>query len=154
MPAGGYDYRWGQVSYLLGSQHTVAGTLFYQAGALYDGSKRTLGWSNGRVEVSPQLAIEPNVSINWVRLPWGQFTSAVVGSRQTYMVSPRLILSALVQSNSSARTLNTNARVRWEYRPSSELFVVYTDGRETSSRGFPELLNRALVVKVNRLLRF
>ena len=154
VPVGGYDYRWGQVSYLLGAQHKVAGTAFYQAGELYGGSKRTLGWSNGRVELSPQLAVEPNVSLNWVRLPWGHFTSAVVGSRQTYMVSPRLILSALVQYNSSARTVNTNARVRWEYRPSSELFVVYTDGRETSRPGFPELLNRAIVIKVNRLVRF
>jgi hypothetical protein len=87
-------------------------------------------------------------------LLWGDFTSAVVGSRQTYMVSPRLILSALIQYNSSARTVNTNARVRWEYRPSSELFVVYTDGRETTGPGFPHLLNRALVIKVNRLVRF
>ena len=45
-------------------------------------------------------------------------------------------------------------RFRWEYRPGSELFVVYTDERDTLKPGYPELQNRALVVKFNRLFRF
>ena len=50
--------------------------------------------------------------------------------------------------------LSSNFRFRWEYRPGSEMFVVYTDERDTSLSGFPFLRNRAFVVKVNRLLRF
>jgi len=34
------------------------------------------------------------------------------------------------------------------------LFVVYTDERDTLQRGFPDLKNRAFVIKINRLLRF
>ena len=48
----------------------------------------------------------------------------------------------------------TNVRYRWEYRLGSELFVVYTDERDTAYRGYPGLKNRAFVVKINRLLRF
>jgi hypothetical protein len=70
------------------------------------------------------------------------------------MVSPRMFMSVLIQYNSSLSTLGTNARFRWEYRPGSEMFVVYSDGREMVPKGFPELRNRAFVVKVNRLLRF
>jgi hypothetical protein len=45
--------------------------------------------------------------------------------------------------------------LRWEYHPGSELFVVYTDERDTNIRqAYPDLKNRALVVKVNRLVRF
>ena len=47
-----------------------------------------------------------------------------------------------------------NARFRWEYQPGSELFVVYLDGRDTVPKGFPELMNRALIIKINRLFRF
>ena len=36
----------------------------------------------------------------------------------------------------------------------SELFVVYSDGRDTVPKGFPQLLNRAFIVKMNRLSRF
>jgi hypothetical protein len=45
-------------------------------------------------------------------------------------------------------------RLRWEYLPGSELFVVYNEGRDTTLRGLPDLQNRALIVKVNRLFRF
>jgi hypothetical protein len=59
-----------------------------------------------------------------------------------------------VQYNSTARSVSANVRLRWEYQPGSELFVVYNDERNTLTRGFPELLTRSLVVKVNRLFRF
>jgi hypothetical protein len=45
-------------------------------------------------------------------------------------------------------------RLRWEYHPGSELFVVYNDGRDTTPTGFPHLQNRALILKINRLVRF
>jgi hypothetical protein len=44
--------------------------------------------------------------------------------------------------------------MRWEYTPGSELFVVYSDGRDTGSRSFPILQNRSFAVKATRLLRF
>ena len=50
--------------------------------------------------------------------------------------------------------LSSNVRFRWEYRPGSELFVVYTDERDTLKPGYPDLRNRAFVVKATRLLRF
>ncbi len=48
-----------------------------------------------------------------------------------------------------------NLRFRWKYQPGSEIGV-YTDERDTNDpRGrWSRLLNRALVFKVNRLLRF
>ena len=50
-----------------------------------------------------------------------------------------MFVSALVQYNSSTNLVSTNARLRWEYQPGSELFVVYNDDRNTLSRGFPGL---------------
>jgi hypothetical protein len=44
-------------------------------------------------------------------------------------------------------------RVRWEYLPGSELFVVYNEERDTLARRFPEIANRAFIVKVNRVIR-
>ena len=154
VPIGGYDYRSGVVSYLFGTQRTLSGTLSYQHGSLYDGTKRTVGFARGRLRLSKRLAIEPIASVNWVRLPSGGFTSAVVTARNTFSFTPRMFVSALLQYNSSTRTLGTNARLRWEYHPSSELFIVYSDGRDTTPKGFPELMNRAFVIKINRLFRF
>ena len=70
-------------------------------------------------------------------------------------MTPLTFVSALVQYNSSNSTLSTNVRLRWEYQPGSELFVVYNEGRDTLASGrFAELEARSFVVKVNRLFRF
>ena len=104
--------------------------------------------------MTPQLSLEPTYSLNRVRLTQGAFTSHLLGSRVTYTMSPTMFASALVQYNSSVTSVSTNARFRWEYRPGSELFVVYNDERDTRAAGFPTQLSRSFIVKVNRLLRF
>jgi hypothetical protein len=38
--------------------------------------------------------------------------------------------------------------------PRSELFVVYNEQRDTEAVRFPDLVNRAFIVKINRLFRF
>jgi hypothetical protein len=69
-------------------------------------------------------------------------------------VTPMMFYSSLVQYNSGVNAVSTNARLRWEYQPGSELFVVYNEERNTLTRGFPNLSNRALIVKFTRLFRF
>jgi hypothetical protein len=106
------------------------------------------------VEFSSRLYAEPTVSRSWIRTPHGNGTSDLFGSRVTLTVTPRLFVAALVQYRSSSNGLTTNARLRWEYQPGSELFVVYSDGRSTADRRFPGVLeNRSVVVKITKLLR-
>jgi hypothetical protein len=70
-------------------------------------------------------------------------------------MTPLMFVSALIQYNSSNSTLGANVRLRWEYQPGSELFVVYNEERDTlTPRPFPELATRSFVVKINRLFRF
>jgi hypothetical protein len=92
--------------------------------------------------------------VNRVRLAEGDFTSHLAGTRITYAMTPMMFASALVQYRSDGRIASTNARLRWEYQPGSELFVVYNEERDTLGRSFPSLMNRAIIVKVNRLFRF
>jgi hypothetical protein len=95
------------------------------------------------------------VSYNRVDLPEGRFTTNLLTTRATYTVTPLMFVSALLQYNSSSDALSTNVRLRWEYRPGSELFVVYNEQRDTlAPTRLPELENRALIIKINRLLRF
>jgi Domain of unknown function (DUF5916) len=154
VPVGGYAYRAGEVSYQFGTQRRFSGTLSYRDGTLYGGTRRSVEFSGGRLDLSRRLSIEPTVSVNRVDLPGGDFVSNVTSMRVTFTMTPRMFVSALVQDNSSARALSANARFRWEYHPGSELFVVYSDGRDTTSSGFPQLVNRAFVVKITRLVRF
>ena len=68
-------------------------------------------------------------------------------------MNPRMFVTALFQYDSESRGLAANVRLRWEYTPGSELFVVYNEQRDTLTEGFPGLNNRALIVKVTRLFR-
>ena len=60
----------------------------------------------------------------------------------------------MVQYNSTLEQVSANVRFRWEYRPGSEIFVVFNEDRNTAMERFPALRNRAFIVKVNRLFRF
>ena len=154
IPVGGYPFQDVRVSLALGQQRPLSGTLSVQHGSFFSGDKTSVGFSRGRLELTPQVAVEPSVSFNWVDLPEGSFTTELVTARTTYTVTPHMFISALLQYNSSNDSLGTNVRLRWEYQPGSELFVVYNDQRDIALRGAPVLENRAFIVKVTRLFRF
>ena len=153
IPAGEYGFGNLNASFTLGQQRPVSGTLSVERGTFWDGYKTSVGFSSGRVEISPRFSVEPSVSLNRVRLPFGAFDTNLVGTRATYTATPRMFLSGLVQYNSSSRSVASNVRFRWEYRSGSELFVVYNETRDTERPGFPGVQDRALIVKINRLFR-
>ncbi len=154
IPAGRYEFTDITLGYNLGGQRRASGRLSVQFGQFFDGNVRSLGLSAGRIEVLPQFSLEPSASVNRVELPHGSFTTTVLRTRANYSFTPRMFVSGLFQYSSGAETLSTNLRLRWEYSPGSELFIVYTDERTTVEPRSPALANRALVVKFNRLLRF
>jgi hypothetical protein len=154
LPDGGYDFATVRAGFNAGQQRPVSGSVFLEAGTFYSGHKTTIGVSRGRYNVTPKLSVEPSLSVNWVDLAEGSFTTNVVGSRVTYTRTSRMFVSGLLQYNSGNNAVAANVRLRWEYRPGSELFVVYNEQRDTRDPGFPGLANRAFIVKINRLFRF
>lgn len=152
IPVGRYQFRQFQTAYNLGTQRRLSGRLNAAYGSFFDGTLTEVGYG-GRVELTSQVSIEPRVSLNWIDLPYGDFTRRLVSTRATYTMTPRSFASALVQYNSGSNALSANVRFRWEYRPGSDLFVVFSEGRTTDVRGRPALQNRGFVVKLTRLFR-
>jgi hypothetical protein len=150
---GAYHFQDLRGSYQLGNQHPVSGTITIARGSFWGGDKTEIGY-RGRVELSYRFYLEPGLTFNVLDLPGGDVTTKLISTRATYTFSPRVFTSALIQYNSSSNSLSNNYRLRWEYRPGSDLFVVYSDGRDTTARGFPGLMNRTFVVKATRLFRF
>ncbi len=156
-PVGGYGFFDVEASYSPGAQRRLNGTLTVRAGGYFNGSIRSVEFRRGRMEVTPRLSLEPSVSVNWIDSPQGSFRTDLAVTRVSYSFTPRMFFSGLVQYNSSTHTVSNNLRLRWEYSPGSELFVVYTEDRETDPLRpdrFSELRNRGFVVKMNRLFRF
>ena len=152
--SGRYGFTDGRISYQLGQQRRVSGSFSLQRGGFYDGTITAVGYTQGRISVTPRLSLEPSVSVNRVELPAGDFTATLLRSRVDYGFSPRMAATALVQYSSSGRSVSSNLRFRWEYRPGSELFLVWNDERDTLTGRAARLRSRTFVIKVNRLLRF
>ncbi|MEQ1758933.1 MAG: DUF5916 domain-containing protein [Vicinamibacterales bacterium] len=154
LPSGGYAYRNVKVNYNMSQGHAVGANITFDRGSFYNGDKTSLSIARGRVRVSSRMSAEPTYSVNRVSLDQGRFTTHQAGARLTYTMTPLMFTSALVQYSSSQNTVSVNARLRWEYQPGSELFIVYNEERDTLARSFPDAMNRALIVKVNKLFRF
>jgi hypothetical protein len=153
LPVGVYEFNEGVLQFNAGAQRPVSGRFTLTVGEFYSGHRQQFEYS-GRVKVSSQLAFEPRILASHISLAQGNFTTKLAGARTTYTVTPRMFVSGLVQYNSSLNTLESNIRWRWEYRPGSDLFVVYTDGRDTFGPRPAALMNRGLAIKATRLLRF
>jgi hypothetical protein len=153
LPSKEYDFQNIRMSYEFGPQRRVSGGVSMQAGGFFSGKRTEIGY-NGRVEVSTQFSVEPRISLNWVDLEEGDFTTHLIGGRFNYTFSPRTVMSALVQYNSGDNSFSSNVRFRWEYQPGSDLFIVYSDSYDTYGTGFASLENRSLVVKFTKLFRF
>lgn len=155
VPKGEYSYSSTRLAYTLGQQRAFSGRISVATGTLYDGHRSDLSYS-GRWGLHPRMSVEPTATLNWVSLPYGTFNARLLGSRVTVTPTPRMVLSSLVQLNIDARTLTSSARLRWEYTGGSEVFLVYTDGRDTALRPgtMTRVQNRTLAFKVTRLFRF
>jgi TolB-like protein len=157
LPVGGYSFQDMEATYTPGPQRRLTGTLLVRAGEYFSGTIRSVGFSRARLPLTDQFSVEPSVSLNWVDTPLGAFRTDLVAARVNYAFTPRMFLSGFVQYNSASHTVSNNLRLRWEYSPGSELFVVYTEDKETDPLmpdRHMELRNRGFIVKVNRLFRF
>ena len=146
------------MAYSIGQQRRVNGSVAVRRGAYFEGELTTVELTQGRIAVLPQMSVEPNLSFNWIDTPYRAFQTNLAVMRVNYAFSPRMFFSGLVQYNSASNSFGSNLRLRWEYSPGSELFVVYTDDRDVTGglrpdRGW-DLRNRGLVVKFNKLFRF
>ena len=157
LPVGGYRFRDVEANYTPGAQRRLTGTFTARMGEYFNGSIRSFGLRRARLEVTQRLSVEPTLSFNWIDTLQGSSQVALAVSRVNYTFTPRMLFSGLMQYNSSTHSISNNFRFRWEYLPGSELFVVYTEDRETNPLRpdrLSDLRNRGFVVKINRLFRF
>jgi hypothetical protein len=134
LPVGAYRFDSLRLRYNMGQQRRFSANLSLEHGTFYGGRKTTVNAGRARMNIDARLSIEPAYSVNRVSLAQGDFTTHLAGARITYTMTPLMFVSALVQYNSAANAVSTNARFRWEYGPGSELFIVYNEERNTLSR--------------------
>lgn len=155
VPIGRYHFTIARIAYQLGPRHRLlTGDLGVGGGSFYGGSLVEASYK-GRIDLAGLFTLEPNLVFNRIDVPseFDPFWVNVVGLRTTVPFSPRASLGVLVQYDSDHGNVGASARLRWEYRPGSDLFLVYSEGRDTTQPG-RGMLNRSVALKFTRLLRF
>ena len=154
VPVGGYTFQSVRTNYNIGPQRRIAGNVSLQAGSFFGGDLIEASY-RGRVQLSTRLGVEPGLTLDWIDLPQGRFTTKLVRARVIYTMTPRMFVEAMPQYSSASDSITMNIRYRWEYQPGSDLFIVYTDARDTRiGARVSELVSRGFAIKLTRFVRF
>jgi hypothetical protein len=124
VPAGAYWNR----------RHAVEGGTSKAVALSASGSVEWGTFYGGRLETyeaqvswrpNSHLLVELSEEFNDVRLPGGAFTTSLFGLRGTWNFSRSLLLTAFTQVNSEADVASLNTRLRWMWRPGSDVYLVF-----------------------------
>lgn len=112
-----------------GSAETRPLSVFGGVGAreFYDGERYDAS-IGGEWRPSPLFTGEVEFVYNDVNLPQGDFEVEILRTRGDLQFSPDLTWSNVVQWDNQSNRASVNSRVRWEYSPGSEIFLVYSEG--------------------------
>jgi hypothetical protein len=133
IPVGVYNWTRHQFTYGTPEDRRLTVRFFERFGGYYDGHL-----NEARIRAtyrrSEQLAFSVSPQWNRFRLPEGNF-SVIFGALETdYAFSRFVSLSTILQiDTANDQAVSCNIRLRWNYRPDSDLFVIYTAGQRFSS---------------------
>jgi hypothetical protein len=150
---GSYEWLRYTVAGALAEKRKVSGEFSWSSGGFYQGNLNTVE-AKLRLKPSATLIAELGAERNLVNLPQGSFTEDVYGARLQVNISPDLQISSLIQYDNLSRSIGTNTRLRWTFRPLGDLFVVYNHNVERSLTRRWELDSNQLLVKFQYALRF
>ena len=126
--------------------------LFERFGTYYNGHLNEVRVGS-TYRANERLSFSFTEQWNRFRLPvtGGNF-SVLVGSFQTnYSFSRFLTLSSLIQMDTAnTKAATANIRLRWNYRPDSDVYVIYTAGQSFASlvtTNPPEFYQNRLAIK-------
>lgn len=146
------DYRFNDWLFLYRSDGSrkVSGSVRLNRGDFYSG-KRTATEIELRYRPNHHLGAAVAWQRNDVDLAQGAFTTDVVRFRGDYNFTTSMFLNGLIQVNTSTREILSNIRFNLIHRPLSDLFIVYSELRDTNGS---TVRDRALTLKFTYLFDF
>jgi len=135
IPVGVYNWTRHQLTYGSPQDRRLTLKFFERFGSYYNGTLNEFRVGT-TYRANKRLSMSMNPHWNRFRLPvsGGDF-SVVFGALETdYAFSRFLSLSTVVQvDTANAQAVSANIRLRWNYRPDSDLYVIYTAGQQFAS---------------------
>jgi len=149
IPVGDYEFNDIQFEAASDPSRVVWAKALYTFGTFWGGRKKN--WDLGAgFRVGPRFNFEAGVNLNDITLAGGQFKTTLVRSRVAYDFNTKIFLSGLVQYDNLTDQFLSNFRLRYNYEPLSDIFLVYNESR---LRMDPTLIDRAIILKITKLFR-
>ncbi len=124
IPAGSYHWNRYRLEGGLGAKRRLSGQGSWWFGDFYTGRLHELSLTAAWKPTS-LFIMELSATRNAGRLPQGNFTQDLIGTRVRVNVSPDLQVNSYVQYDNESDSFGTNTRLRWTFSPLGDLFVVY-----------------------------
>ncbi len=152
IPAATYDNLGVSLSAGSSSTRPIAVSGSVTARGFYDGDRRDYRVGLA-LRPGPYFSATASYSINDIDLPRGSFVVRLFSMRASVQFTPDLSWDNTIQWDNQSDELGLNSRVRWEFRPGQELFVVYNEGFDVRDDTFTSV-RQALTIKLGLAFQF
>ncbi len=133
IPAGSYRFTSHQVSYTSAGDRRLTFTSSFQWGDYYTGTLKN-AQVTAQYRPNPHLTLAVNDTLNVFRLPQGNFSIELAGLQVSYAFNRFLNLTTFVQADTAQiQAASANIRLRYTFRPDSDLYVIYNLGTRFQS---------------------
>jgi hypothetical protein len=135
IPNGLYHFTRHQLTYGSGQDRKFTYNFFERFGGYYGG---TLNEFRVRANYRPTAKFSISASETWDRfrlpLPNGNFSVVLASLQGNYSFNRFLTFTSLIQMDTSnTQAVSANLRLRYNYRPDSDLYIVYNVGTQFAS---------------------
>ena len=148
---GAYRFDYWSLALGLSQSRDLSGTVRLRSGEFFDGRRRDF-FASGIFKLNKHFFFDVSYSTSDIRLRSGELRTQLVGVRGNVALNTRLFGTALVQWNDVTHEFGLNARLRYTYRPGSDLHIVFNE-RVTQPGNDWLLTERSFIVKWTYLFR-
>jgi hypothetical protein len=133
IPAGSYRFESHQMAYTSSGDRRITYTGSFLWGDYYTGTLKS-GTVTAQYRPNPHLTLGINNTLNVFRLPQGNFNIELAGLQTSYAFTRFLNLTTFLQADTAQiQAASANVRLRYTFRPDSDIYVIYNLGTRFQS---------------------
>ena len=133
IPVGGYRFTEHQLAYTSSGNRRITYTGQFQWGDYYTGTLKSATMT-AQYRPNAHLTLAVNNTLNVFRLPQGNFNIELAGLQVSYAFNRLVNLTTFLQADTGqVQAASANIRLRYTFRPDSDLYVIYNNGTRFQS---------------------
>jgi hypothetical protein len=148
---GDYTNRSHDLTFETNASRPFSGVAKYSVIDYWNGDRSQVLLSTN-VHPTPNLSVDLIYTYNTVQHPEGAFDTTTVSNRVLYAFTTDVFVKSYLQWNDLDERFSSNVLVGWEYRPGSEIYLVYNEIRDRFES--PRLASRGRILLVKWAHRF